>query len=70
MNELPSYDLELKAADERRRLHSSLAELKSHVRDTLDVNKNASEHLGLACALAIAVGLGTGYSLTGMFTRH
>lgn len=67
MSELPSYDLELKAADERRRLHDSVEELRYRVRDTLDVKKNAREHLGLACGVAGAVALAAGYTITGFF---
>lgn len=66
---LPSYDLELKAADERRRLHGSLAELRSRVHDELDLNNHVREHLGAACAVAAVVGLGLGYSFTGLFVR-
>ena len=70
MAELPSYDLELKAADERRRLHGTLAELRSRVHDELDIKKHAGKHLGAACALAALVGLGLGYSVTGLFARN
>ena len=65
---LPTGDLEAKAADDRRRLHTSVEELRSHLRDTLDVNKNTREHLGLACAAAALVGLTAGYAFTGIFT--
>lgn len=67
MSGLPSYDLEAKAAEDRRRLHSSVEELRAHLRETLDVQKNTREHLGLACGIAALVGLTAGYSLTGIF---
>jgi len=70
MDGLPSYDLELKAADDRRRLHGTLAELRSRVHDELDIKKHAREHLGAACALAALVALGLGYSVTGLFARN
>ncbi len=70
MTNIPSYDLELKAADERRRLHSSVTELRSLVRDTLDVKKNVSNHLALVCVAAAVLGLSAGYSFTGIFTSH
>jgi hypothetical protein len=69
MAELPSYDLELKAADERRRLHGTLAELRSRVHDELDVKKRVREHLGAACAFAALLSLGLGYSVAGVFVR-
>ncbi len=68
MNGLPSRDLQEKAADDRRRLHTSVEELRSHLRDTLDVKKNTREHLGLACAVAALVGVTAGYAFTGIFT--
>jgi hypothetical protein len=70
MAELPSYDLELKAADERRRLHGTLAELRSRVHEELDVKKRVRENLGAACAIAALVSLGLGYSITGLFVRR
>lgn len=70
MSELPSYDLELKAAEERRMLHISMAELKSRVRENLDVKKQVRENLGLACSAAVFLGLTLGYSVSGLFIRH
>jgi hypothetical protein len=70
MTELPSYDLELKAAEERRRLHGTLAELRSRVHEELDINKRVREHLGLACGIAALLSLGIGYSAAGLFVRH
>ena len=70
MGELPSYDLELKAADQRRRLHKTVAELRSRMKEDLDVKKRVREHLGAASAVTAVCGLGLGYSLTGLFVRH
>lgn len=70
MAELPSYDLELKAADERRRLHSVVAEFRNRVQEDLDVKKRVREHLPIACAAAGVIALGVGYSLTGLFTKR
>ena len=39
MNTLPSYTLELRAADQRRRLQSSLSELRSRLRESFDIKK-------------------------------
>jgi hypothetical protein len=68
MNGLPSRDLQEKAADDRRRLHTSVQELRSHLRDTLDLQKNTREHLGLICAGAALVAVTAGYAFTGIFT--
>lgn len=70
MTELPSYDLELKAAEERRRLHDTLAELRNRVHEELDVKKRVRENLGVASALATLVSLGFGYTIAGLFVRH
>ena len=69
MSELPSYDLELKAAEERRRLHGTLAELRSRVHEELDVKKRVREHLAAACGIAALLSLGLGYSAAGLFVR-
>ena len=70
MTELPSYDLELKAAEERRRLHGTLAELRSRVHQELDVKKRVREHLGAACGIVGLLSLGFGYSVAGLFLRN
>lgn len=70
MTELPSYDLELKAAEERRRLHGTLAELRTRVHEELDVKKRVREHLSVACAIAGLLSLGIGYSVGGLFVRN
>jgi hypothetical protein len=44
VNTLSSYDLELKAADQRRQLHTSLGELRSALYHTLDP-KETSENI-------------------------
>jgi hypothetical protein len=70
MTELPSYDLELKAAEERRRIHGTLAELRSRVHDELDVKKRVREHLGAVCLIGALLSLGIGYSVAGLFVRN
>ena len=70
MTDLPSYDLELKAADERRRLEKTVSELRSAVRDKLDAKKNAQEHLGLLCGISALIGLAAGYAVTGIFVHQ
>ena len=70
MNTLPTSDLELRAADERRRLRSSVTELKERVREKMDIKKNARDHVGASSAIAAFVSMVFGYALTGMFTTH
>jgi hypothetical protein len=51
-------------------LHSSVHELKDHVRDTLDVKKNAREHVLLVSGVAAAVAAAVGYGIAGIFTSR
>jgi hypothetical protein len=68
-SQVPSYTLEVRAADERRRLGSSVAELRSVMREKLDVRRAARQYLPVASAVVALVGLGVGYSFGGLFTR-
>ncbi len=62
--------LELRALEQRNRLHKSVTELKSQIRETLDVKKNATKYIVPAGGVVSLMGLLLGYSLTGIFTRH
>jgi hypothetical protein len=70
MSTLPRQDLEQRAAEERKRLHSTIVELKSQVRETLDVRRAASEYVKPAAVVCGLVALVTGYAFAGIFTRH
>jgi hypothetical protein len=70
MSDLPSYDLELKAAEDRRRLHESVERLKWRLQETLDIHKNARDHLGAACGVSALIGLAAGYAFTGIFAHR
>ena len=70
MSTLPHQDLEKRAADERMRLHSTIVELKSQVRETLDVKRAAREYVKPASAICGVVALIAGYAFAGVFTRH
>jgi hypothetical protein len=69
MTTLPAETLELRAAEQRRRLQNSLHELKDRVREKLDVKRNISHHVLLASAVAGTFSLALGYGFAGMFTR-
>lgn len=62
--------LELRALEQRNRLHHSVTELKLQVRDKLDLKKNARKHLLAVGAVVSGVGLLLGYGMGGMFTRR
>jgi hypothetical protein len=72
-NNLPADMLEQRAAEQRRRLHNSVGELRSSVteavREKLDFKRYLREYMGPAATAAAIVGLLLGYHTAGMFTR-
>jgi tetrahydromethanopterin S-methyltransferase subunit F len=69
----PIEDLERRALQERTLLHERATELKTkvqHVRQNLDLNRNARQYFGPAAAVLAGVGLLFGYVFAGLFTRH
>lgn len=72
-SDIPSEVLEQRAADQRRRLHNSVSELRSSVTETvkekLDAKKYVREYIGPVTATAAVLGLLAGYSIAGMFTK-
>jgi len=69
----PSSALEQKAVEQRRRLHHTVSELRSQVRDTvrekLDVRRYAREYVWPASAGLALIGLILGYG-TGGTVKH
>jgi hypothetical protein len=66
-------DLELRAIEQRNRLHHTTAELKGKItatREQLDPAKNVREHFIAVAAGVSAVALLVGYGIAGMFTRR
>ena len=63
MSERPGYELELKAAEERRLLHESLAELKERVQESIDVKATAGRHVLLLSGIAGLAAWGLGYGI-------
>ncbi len=74
MNNLPADILEQRAAEQRRRLHNSVAELKTTMREKLDWRRNARQYsrqyFPQATAAAAVVGLTTGWVFGGIFDRR
>ncbi len=68
-NPLPTDVLEQRAAEQRRRLHNSVAELRSSVKERLDYHKLARQYVWQAVGVMALVGLVVGYGFTGIFTR-
>ena len=69
LSRMPPETLEVRAADERRRLQSSVEELRWQVRERLDVKKIARQDVPVASGVAALIGRGAGYGFAGIFTR-
>jgi len=73
-SQLPAEILEQRAAEQRQRIHQSVDELKSSLRETvrehLDVKNYARTHIWRLIAVTSAVALVSGYNVAGMFTRR
>jgi hypothetical protein len=64
-----SQALELRAAEQRKQLQSSVHDLKVAIRQKMDVKANAREYLLPASAIAFLFSLAAGYTLTDMGMR-
>ena len=66
---IPTDLLELRAAEQRRRLHNSVAELRVQMRQKLDLRRNARRYFWPASAVVGVCGLVLGYGFGGVLTR-
>jgi len=66
-NPLPAEVLEQRAVEQRRRLHDSVAELRSTVRQRLDVKRTAREHFWPVAAVVSLAMLLLGYGVASIF---
>ena len=66
MSQLPTYELELKAAEERKLLNESLAELKERVQESINVKATVGRHVLLLSGIAGLAALVLGYELGGI----
>ncbi len=61
---VPTDILEMEAAEQRRRLHNSVSELRAQVRHKLDVRRQLRDHVwpvaGVAAAVSLLLGFGSG----------
>lgn len=71
---LPVEVLEQRAGEQRRKLHNSVSELKSSVRDTvrerLEVKRYVREYFWPATAAVSLVALLVGYRIASVFARR
>ncbi len=64
---MPTDVLELRAAEQRRRLHNSVVDLRDELKNRLDVKNAAREHLSAAASVAGVLGLLFGYAVASVF---
>ena len=73
-SQLPSEVLEQRAAEQRHRLHNSVADLREsvreNVRERLDVRRYLRQYMWPVTMGCSVVGLLLGYQFAGMFTRR
>ncbi len=65
---VPADILEMRAAEQRRRIHDHVLELREHLDEKLDVRKHASEYVLPASGVAAILGLLFGYGVASMFS--
>jgi hypothetical protein len=66
---LPSYELELRASEQRQRIHLSLSELKGRLRERGAVKPLLRKYLAKFAGSAALVGLMAGYGIGGLFAN-
>ena len=64
---MPVEVLESRASEQRRKMHNDVADLRSALRETLDVKKQVRPYVVPASGAAALVGLLFGWMLTGIF---
>ncbi len=65
---IPTDILELRAAEQRRRIQDSMLELRERIDGKLDLKKNASQYVLPASGAAAFLGLMLGYGVASMFS--
>ena len=73
MSPEPVENLELRAIEQRNRLHQTTSELKGKIsatREQLDPSRNLREHFVAAAAGVAVVAALVGFGIAGMFTRR
>lgn len=70
MNSFSPENLENKAAEQRRRIDTSVNELTETLKDKVNFNNIAREHLLPISAVGAVLGLVLGYGVTGIFVRR
>jgi hypothetical protein len=64
----PTDVLELRAAEQRRRIHDTTLELRTQLEEKLDVRRKATEYVWPASGVAAGIGLVFGWAAAGLFS--
>ncbi len=64
---MPTDVLELRAAEQRRRLHNTVVDLRDELKEKLDAKKVARDYLAPAAGVAGVLGLLFGYGIASIF---
>ncbi len=64
---MPVEVLESRASQQRRKMHNDVAELRSALREKLDVKKQVTPYVVPVSGVAALVGLMFGWMVTGIF---
>ncbi len=73
MSTSPLQKLELRALEQRNRLHEVITDAKIQVeitKEKLDVKRKLREHMLSGALVACVIGLSLGYSFAGVITRN
>ena len=65
---VPTDILEMRAAEQRKRIHESVLELRQQVQRKLDLRQKLQQYVWPAAGGAAMMGLLLGYGVTGVFT--
>jgi hypothetical protein len=67
---LPSYELELRASEQRKKIHLSLSELKGRLRERAVLKPVLRKFLTGIAGSAALIGLVAGYGVGGFFNAR
>jgi hypothetical protein len=65
---VPTDILEMRAVEQRRRIHETVLELREQLDEKLDIKKRATEYIVPASGVAAFLGLLFGYGVASMFS--
>lgn len=66
----PASTLDLRAAEQRLRLHGRVVELRSRIHERFDLKHTVREYVVPASGVAALLAFLLGYGITGIFTRR